>query len=203
MSNAQHDHGRRIKTTWWAATTACALLTASALGTGVAQALVKSLLPTGSQTVVLKVQFRSGGKSSFSGSFAGKPLQGRFERTDLSITEKLCPASKSANVGAGTTFTYGGKYNSSTYSFSGCINSSLVGAKLNISYRMVGKIGSLAMNGRTVGYTQKLTPIAATVTLPFTGKVGNQIVNGTATLKETANGPNTTASLVARMKIGT
>ena len=198
MSNAQHDHGRRIKTTWWAATTACALLTASALGAGVAQALVKSLLPTGSQTVVLKVQFRSGGKSSFSGSFAGKPLQGRFERTDLSITEKLCPASKSANVGAGTTFTYGGKYNGTTYTFSGCVDVHGTGSAVQVSYRMSGRVGSTSISGSTFGpYTANVKKM--TVTYPFKGKAGSQVITGTATVKG-AYSP-VTVSLVAHLKI--
>jgi hypothetical protein len=199
MLDLDHQQGR---TSWtrasWVGVVAlvCALLAVTLLGTGVAQALVERLLPTGSQTVVLKVQFRSGGKSSFSGTFAGRPLQGTFERTDPAIAKKLCPTNDSVE-NRGTNFTYGGKYNGRSYSFSGCVKVSAVLSKF--SYRMTGKIGSVPMSGNTVGLSLKGT----TLTLPFKGKVGNQVVTGTATLRDSANGPNAAASLVAHLKIGT
>jgi hypothetical protein len=174
----------------------CALLAVAVLGTGVAQALVTALLPTGNQTVVLKVQFRSGGRSSFSGTFAGKPLQGKFEKADLAIAKKLCPTNDYVE-NMGTNFTYSGKYNGTFYSFSGCLEDSLVLSK--VSYRMSGTIGSVPMSGSTAGLSIKGT----TLTLPFKGKVGNQVVTGTATLKDSGNGPNTTATLVAQLKVRT
>ena len=63
MLDLDHQQGR---TSWtrasWVGVVAlvCALLAVTLLGTGVAQALVERLLPTGSQTVVLKVQFLCG-----------------------------------------------------------------------------------------------------------------------------------------------
>jgi hypothetical protein len=164
-------------------------------GTGVAQALVKALLPRGSQTVVLRVQFRNGGKSSFSGTFAGKPLQGKFEKADAPIMKKLCPNGKHLNIGAGTSFTYAGKYNGTSYTFSGCFNDVLPASQM--SFRMTGTIGSLPMSGSTVS----LSVEGSTLTLPFKGKVGNQVVTGTATLKRTEN--MYIAILAARLTVST
>jgi hypothetical protein len=76
MFDLEHQQGRTSRTiASWVGVVAlvCALLAVTLLRTGVAQAPVERLLPTGSQTVVRKVQFRSGGKSSFSGTFAGRP----------------------------------------------------------------------------------------------------------------------------------
>jgi hypothetical protein len=171
-----------------------ALLAVTLLGTGAAQAMVKALLPMGTQTVVLKVQFRSGGKSSFSGTFAGKPLQGKFEKTDPAIAKKLCPTNNAVE-NMGTNFTYGGKFNGISYTFSGCFKDSLVQSQW--SYRMMGTIASVPISGSTMGFTLKGT----TLTYPFKGKVGKQIVSGTATLRDFGNGPNTTATLVAHLKI--
>jgi hypothetical protein len=171
-------------------------LAVTLLGTSAAQALAKALLPSGSQTVVLKIQFPPGGKASFSGTFAGKPLTGRFEKTDLSIGKKLCPNSKAEDVGAGTTFTYGGKYDGTTYTFSGCVNVHGTGNAVQISYRMRGKVGSTAMSGSTTGLAVIAKEMA--VTYPFTGKVGGQVVTGTATLKGTYS--NVT-SLVPHLKV--
>ena len=116
--------------------------------------------------------------------------------SDPAIAKKLCPTNDSVE-NRGTNFTYGGKYNGRSYSFSGCVKVSAVLSKF--SYRMTGKIGSVPMSGNTVGLSLKGT----TLTLPFKGKVGNQVVTGTATLRDSANGPNAAASLVAHLKIGT
>jgi len=200
MSNARHHHPRSLKGTWARATAlVMAMLAASLLGTGVAQALVKALLPMGSQTVVLKVQLRSGGKSSFSGTFAGKPLQGKFEKTDPSIKEKLCQGTRAEDVGAGTTFTYGGKYDGSTYTFSGCLYVHGTGKTVQLSYRMSGKVGSTSISGSTFGpYSVNIKKL--TVTYPFKGKVGSQVITGTATLKGTYSHVTVT-SLVAHLKV--
>jgi hypothetical protein len=196
MSNARHHHPRTLRGTWaGTAALVMALLAVSLLGTGVAQALVKALLPMGTQTVVLKVQFRSGGKSSFSGTFAGKPLQGKFEKTDSAIARTLCPKTEVV----GTTFTYGGKYNGTTYTFSGCISVHGLGNVLQISYRMSGKIGSTSISGSTTGLAANAKKL--TVTYPFKGKVGSQVITGTATIKEAGNVDR--ATLVAHIKITT
>jgi hypothetical protein len=173
---------------------ACSLVAVILLQSGVSQALERTLLPSGSQTVVLKVLFRSGGKTSFSGMFAGRPLQGKFERSDPAITKRLCPNNASIQ-NIGTNFTYGGKFGATAYSFSGCIQGSANPAK--ISFRMVGKVGSVAMSGSTTSYLIK----GSKLTLPFKGKVGSQIVTGSATLSASGNGSNTAESLVARLKI--
>jgi hypothetical protein len=173
---------------------ACALLIVTCLGTGVAQALAGRLLPVGTRTVTLKVQYRSGGSSSFSGTFAGKPLQGQFEKADPSITESLCPTDGAHD--AGTTFTYEGKYDGTPYSFSGCVVTSPAVAKM--SFRMTGRIGAFSMSGRTVGGV-----LAATEwTLPFKGKVGGQAITGTAILAGGGDGPNGVSTLTAHLKIG-
>ncbi len=185
----------RVRATWvGTAVLACALLVVTSLGSGVAQALVGRLLPTGPQTVVLKVQFRSGGSSSFSGTFAGKRLQGNFEETDPSISAKLCPTNSPNDTG--TTFTYAGKYNGTSYVFNGCVVSSPAVAR--ISFRMTGRVGSVSMSGRTVGGA--LT--ATAWTMPFRGKVGGQAVSGTATLTGGGDTPNGVSILTARLKIG-
>jgi hypothetical protein len=172
----------------------CASLIVTSLGSGVAQALMRRLLPTGPQTVVLKVQFRGGGSSSFSGTFAGKPLKGNFEKTDPSISAKLCPTDSPNDIG--TTFTYGGKYNGTSYVFNGCVVSSPAVAR--ISFRMTGRIGSVSMSGRTVGGALTATAWI----MPFRGKVGSQAVSGTATLTGGGDTPNGVSGLTARLKIG-
>ena len=148
---------------------------------------------------MVKVQIRSGGKSSFSGTFAGKPLQGKFQKTDPSIGKKLCPNSKSVvDSGAGTTFTYGGKYNGTTYTFSGCVDVHGTGSAVQVSYRMSGRVGSTSISGSTFGpYTVNVKKM--TVTYPFKGKAGSQVITGTATVKG-AYSP-VTVSLVAHLKI--
>jgi hypothetical protein len=62
---------------------------------------------------------------------------------------------------------------------------------------MVGKVGSVAVSGSTTSYLIK----GSKLTLPFKGKVGSQIVTGSATLSASGNGSNTAESLVARLKI--
>ena len=148
----------------------------------------------GTQTVVLKVQFRTGGKSSFSGTFAGKPLQGKFEKTDPAIAKKLCPTNNAVE-NMGTNFTYGGKFNGRSYTFSGCLEDALPISKASL--RLTGTIGTVSMSGSTTGVTIK----GSTITYPFKGKVGNQVITGTATIKEAGNVD--TATLVAHMKITT
>ena len=92
MSNARHHHPRSLRRTWAGATAlVMVLLPVTLLGTGVAQALVKALLPMGTQTVVLKIQLRSGGKASFSGTFAGKPLEGKFREDRPIDREEAVP----------------------------------------------------------------------------------------------------------------
>lgn len=177
-----------------AAILACALLVVTFLGSGAAQALMGHLLPLGTRTVTLKVQYRSGGSSSFSGTFAGKSLQGQFEKTDPSIWKELCPTDGAHD--AGTTFTYTGQYNGTPYTFSGCVVTAPAVAKM--SFRMSGRIGSLAMSGRTVGGVLSATQW----TLPFKGTVGGQAITGTAILTGGGDGPNGVSTLTARLKIG-
>ncbi|MGA3215132.1 MAG: hypothetical protein ABSD97_05505 [Acidimicrobiales bacterium] len=195
LADKRGDRTPRLSASWrWGALLTWALVVVSFFGTGVAQALVARLLPTGARTVTLKVQYRSGGSSSFSGTFVGKPLQGQFESTDSSMTKKLCP-SDGAND-AGTTFTYVGKYAGTPYTFSGCVVTSPAVAKM--SFRMTGKIGAFAMSGRTVGGVLTATEW----TLPFKGSVGGQTVTGTAILVGGGDSPNGVSTLTARLKIG-
>ncbi len=149
------------------------------------------LLPSGSQTMLIRVTFRSGGKTSFVGKFAGGAITGEFEKPDPAMARTLCSDKEAALMG--TTFTFSGIFDSRPYSFSGCVD------VRTFTYHMAGHVGSLGVSGSAVWKNWRQD--SPEITLPFNGRVGSQSISGTATLTISGSGPNAFGTLVSRFRI--
>lgn len=166
------------------------VLVVAAVSLAAAQSV--GLLSAGSQTARLTVVMRSGGKSTFSGQLAGRSLVGKFEHVDAGIERSLCPKDSPGDIG--TSFTYTGTFQGRRYTFSGCVD------VRTFTFRLEGRLGSVSFSGRAT-WRNWQNQHGLDATFPFTGRIGNQAVNGTATLPFPP-GPSGKGKLIARLKVG-
>jgi hypothetical protein len=133
-------------------------------------------------------------KVTFAGSIGSTKLTGRLS-AESQGANSLCPATPSDQQ---SNFTYQGSYAGKPYSFSGCVNAPSSTALLqrpkpgSVQLRVRGEIGSEAIVGTATYEGVVASPAGScvlagscivTFTFPFTGSVGAQAIDGTATMQ--------------------
>jgi hypothetical protein len=81
-------------------------------------AVATGVLQPGTAHASLDIVMTGGGASTFSGTFAGHSLSGRWSPPDLAATRRMCPKAEPGALGMGGTFT--GTFDGMSFVFHAC-----------------------------------------------------------------------------------
>lgn len=153
-----------------------AVLGSSCLLAACSAASVSGLLSHGPERASIRLVLTGGGRSTFSGVFAGQTLSGEWSPPDIAFTHEECPQADPAALGMGGTFS--GTFDGMKYTFHTCDTTTT-----GFRFVMAGMVGSTSVSGEADFVGHQLSDTS------FSGKLGSQTVAGRATLTpEGANG---------------